>query len=635
MTGSRAASWHPSVGAWTGDAGTTFRVWAPETDVVELNLERESVERRLLHRVGDGYFEGTFDDVGAGMLYRYRIDGHGPFPDPASRFQPDGVHGPSMVVDPRTFEWSDTGWAGRPLADLAIYELHVGTFTPEGTFAAAERRLPFLRDLGVTAVELMPVADFPGDRNWGYDGVALFAPSRCYGSPDELRRFVDRAHQLQLVVLLDVVYNHVGPDGAYLNAFSPYYFTARHPSPWGAGVNFDGEHAAPVREFFIENALQWVLDYHIDGLRLDATHAIHDDSPRHFLAELGERVRAAAGHRHVLLIAEDHRNLARMLGSPAEDGWGMDGVWADDLHHQLRRILAGDADGYYADFAGTTADLATTLRDGWFYTGQHSAYLGQPRGTDPSPIAPYRFIVCLQNHDQIGNRAHGERLHHQVTMPAFRAASVLLLTAPQTPLLFMGQEWAASAPFLYFTDHHDALGQAVREGRRAEFGRFAAFSDPATRERIPDPQDRATFLASRIDWNQRDLEPHASTLLLHAALLALRARDPALRSAGRAWRVEALDADTVAMVRGTASRRVVVIARLRGSGPGAAHALGPLVGGGSWRWSCLVSSEAFCADPLRPVLTLESEAPAVAFGRPSAVVLEAVPADTTSPEDRP
>jgi maltooligosyltrehalose trehalohydrolase len=451
---------------------------------VVLETRGRSPQRRALGSAPRGYFEATFGDVAAGDRYRYVLDDRGPFPDPASRYQPDGVHGASMVVDPAAFGWSDRGWSGVRLDELVVYELHVGTFAPGGRFENVEARLPYLRDLGVTAVELMPIADFPGTRNWGYDGAALFAPARCYGAPDGLRRLVDSAHRIGLAVLLDVVYNHVGPDGAYLYAFSPYYFTDRYESVWGAGVNLDGEHSEDVRTFLCENALHWLEEYHIDGLRLDATHAMHDDSPRHFLAELGERVAGLPGWRR-LLIAEDDRNLAHMVTPRSAGGWGLDAVWADDLHHQFRRLLAGDSDGYYQDFRGTTADIAATIRQGWFFTGQRSTHRGEARGTDPSGLALERFVVCLQNHDQVGNRAFGDRLHHQIGLPAYRAASVLLLTAPETPLLFMGQEWAASTPFLFFTDHPPELGRLVTKGRRREFRRFTAFADPSSRERFP------------------------------------------------------------------------------------------------------------------------------------------------------
>jgi maltooligosyltrehalose trehalohydrolase len=476
----------------------------------------------------DGTFGALVADAKAGDRYRYEIDGGSTFPDPASRFQPEGVHGPSEIVDPRRFPWTDGGWTGVPRNDLVLYELHVGTFTPEGTFAAAARRLPYLARLGVTAVELMPVADFPGARNWGYDGVDLFAPARCYGTPDDLRRFMNAAHASDLAVVLDVVYNHLGPEGNYLSVFSPYYFSDTHANPWGQGFNFDGPNSSMVRQFFIENALHWVHEYHVDGLRLDATHAIIDNDPRPFVAQLAARVKESSA-RPVYIIAEDHRNLARMIRPEGEGGWGLDGVWADDFHHKVRVALAGDNEGYYRDYTGSMSNLAKTLNQGWHFTGQYSTYLQEPRGTDPTGLPPRRFVFCIQNHDQIGNRALGERLHHQIDLAAYRAASVLLLCAPATPLLFMGQEWAATTPFLYFTDHPEALGKLVTEGRRNEFRHFSAFSDAAARGRIPDPQDEATFRASRLDWCELAHEPHASTLRLYARLLALRRHEAAVR----------------------------------------------------------------------------------------------------------
>ena len=407
--------WTPSMGAWVGPEGATCRVWAPASSRVDVIVERsDGPSIYALDRSPDGTFSAVMRDVRAGDRYRYRLDNDRLLPDPASRFQPEGVHGPSQVVDPRLFRWNDGRWAGLDLDGLVFYELHVGTFSPEGTFAGVTARLPALAALGITAVELMPVADFPGSRNWGYDGVALFAPARCYGTPDDLRRLVDTAHGLGLAVFLDVVYNHLGPDGAYLSAFSPYYFTEQHHTPWGARLNFDGDRSRMVREFFIENARHWVHEYHIDGLRLDATHAITDDSPRHFLAELASRVRESATGRRVLVVAEDHRNLNWMLKPERDGGWGVDAAWADDFHHQCRRLLAGDSEGYYRDCSGRTDDVATTIRQGWFYTGQLSTNLGEPRGTDPTGIPANRFVICLQNHDQIGNRALGERLHGQI-----------------------------------------------------------------------------------------------------------------------------------------------------------------------------------------------------------------------------
>ncbi|HTM47097.1 MAG TPA: malto-oligosyltrehalose trehalohydrolase [Bryobacteraceae bacterium] len=554
-------SWEPGLGATVDGAATRFRVWAPETELVEVVVETAdgcSAAYNMTPGPG-GFHQALIPGVGAGDLYRFRLDGRGPFPDPASRCQPYGVHGPSQVADWRHFEWSDQAWTGLPLEQCIFYEIHVGAFTPEGAFASAASRLEYLRDLGVTAIELMPVGDFPGRWNWGYDGVAPFAPARCYGEPDDLRRLIDRAHALGLAVFLDVVYNHLGPDGAYQSAFSPYYYSNDHTSPWGAGINFDGPGSEPVRQYFIENGLRWIHEYHFDGLRLDATHAIVDDSPRHILASLNAAVKAslAGSSRQVSIIAEDARNLAGIVKPASQGGWGLDGVWADDFHHHVRRALAGDSDGYYADFDGSTAGIAATIRQGWFYTGQFAPHFGGPRGTETSGVPLFRFILCVQNHDQIGNRAFGERLHHQIDEAAWRAVSVLLLLLPETPLLFMGQEWAASTPFLFFTDHHAELGALVTEGRRREFRRFDAFSDPEARSRIPDPQIEETFRASRLNWDELERAPHAGTLRLYRRLLELR------RSlAGADFEVEALGPD------GLLARRsgVIVIVQLRGSG---------------------------------------------------------------------
>ena len=424
----------------------------------------------------------------------------------------------------RRFAWTDAAWTGRALEETILYELHIGTFTPEGTFASAAERLTDLRELGVTAIELMPVADFPGRWNWGYDGVAPFAPARCYGTPDDLRRFVDRAHALGLAVHLDVVYNHLGPDGAYQSAFSRFYYSTIHRSPWGAGINFDGPNSEPVRDYVIQNALRWIHEYHLDGLRLDATHAIVDDSPRHIVASVSSAVQHSleGTGRTVQVIAEDVRNLAGMMNPESHGGWGLTAVWSDDFHHQMRRALAGDSDGYFQDFDGSTRSIAATARQGWFYTGQHSRYFDKPRGTDPSGLAPSRFVFFLQNHDQIGNRAFGDRIHHKIDLALWRAASALLLMLPESPLLFMGQEWAASTPFLYFTDHNPELGHLVTEGRRKEFSKFAAFADPASRDLIPDPQSQKSFEASRLCWEERTREPHASVARLYQRLLAIR-----------------------------------------------------------------------------------------------------------------
>ncbi len=620
---SRASAWRGSLGAIVRGGGMVdFRVWAPAARAVDVVIMRDGHEDETCPLTGgpDGLFSLTGHDLDAGARYHYLLDGDGPLPDPASRWQPLGVHGASAIVDPSAFAWSDQAWPGVALDALAIYELHVGTFSEAGTFAGAAARLPELKELGVTAIELMPVADFPGQRNWGYDGVSLFAPARCYGTPDDLRRLVDTAHGLGLAVILDAVYNHLGPDGAYLSRFSPYYFTDRHPSPWGAGIDLDGPHSGRVREFFIQNALHWVHEYHIDGLRLDATHAIRDGSPRHFLAELAAVVRGSAPGRRLHIIAEDDRNLARLVTPAASGGWGLDAVWADDFHHQMRRQLAGDADGYFRDYTGSTSDIAETLRQGWFYTGQHSLHAGRERGTDPDGLPLPRFVVCLQNHDQIGNRALGDRLHHAVDLAAVRAATALMLTAPETPLLFMGQEWAASTPFQYFTDHGEPLGRLVTEGRRREFATFAAFSEGSP-EAIPDPQAPGTFEGSRLAWDERTREPHAAMLRFHTALLAFR-RDHLAGAAATGFEVLALDDGTLAMRRVLADgRTMLVVARLAGAGlvtPGA-----DLLRGGDQTWTCHLTSEdaGFAEAPVPPVLAGTPTAPAIRFAGPAAAIL--------------
>jgi maltooligosyltrehalose trehalohydrolase len=583
--------WRPTLGACFDDAVVSFRVWAPTRNQVELVLDPLGAARRCerLQRSGGGTFAGTFDAVKPGDLYMYLLDGDGPYPDPCSRYQPQGVHGPSAVVDPSKFEWSDHGWQGVRLERAVIYELHVGTFTPAGTFAGVAEQLPYLAGLGITAIELMPVADFPGSRNWGYDGASLFAPCHRYGTPDELRRLVDTAHRAGLAVLLDVVYNHFGPDGAYCTVFSPFYQSSRHQSPWGAAINLDGDHSGPVGAFFIENALHWVHEYHVDGLRLDATHWLMDDSTPHFVSELATRVRESVNDRTVLLVAEDERNVAAIVRRPQEGGWGLDAVWADDFHHHIRRRSAGDRDGYYQDYSGSIADLAATLRQGWFYRGQHSEYAGAPRGTSPAGVPLERMIFCLQNHDQIGNRPFGRRLHHQIDPALFRALSALLLFAPETPLLFMGQEWATSSPFLFFTDHHQELGRLVTEGRRREFSRFQAFADEETRARIPDPQAMSTFEASRLDWDERVRAPHAGMLELYRALLRLRRTEKALE-AGTRFDVVEIDDDGVALARApTGGGALLLVAWLRGSGAYAYDRQGPRIPG--QRWNLVLSTE--------------------------------------------
>ncbi|HET8657012.1 MAG TPA: malto-oligosyltrehalose trehalohydrolase [Longimicrobiaceae bacterium] len=539
------------LGARPEPGAVHFRLWSPGSRTVEVVLHGAGRERvEPLHPDGGGYFAGRVEGVGPGARYRYRIDGGRSYPDPASRWQPEGVHGPSEVVDPDAFEWTDQGWRGVPLQELVVYELHVGTFTAEGTFDAAVGRLDALADLGVTAIEVMPIANFPGARNWGYDGVNLFAPAAAYGPPDAFRRLVDAAHRRGLAVLLDVVYNHLGPEGNYLPEITHgRIFTGRHHTPWGPAIDYDGPESAGVRDLVVENALYWIEEYHVDGLRLDATHAILDDSPVHILREIAARVHAVPGRRRIV-IAEDERNDRRLVTRAAEGGYGLDAVWADDLHHQLRRLTAGDREGYFARYSGTVGDVVETLRRGWFYEGQHAPHRGTPRGTSAAGIAPPHFVHCLENHDQVGNRPFGGRLSHEVPLSVYRALSALLLLSPYTPLLWMGQEWAASSPFLFFTDHPEELGRRVTEGRREEFKHFSAFRDPETREHIPDPQAARTFARSKLRWPERSEPPHAGVLTLYRELLALRRSHPALRDHTRGgFRVSALGQQALVLRR--------------------------------------------------------------------------------------
>ncbi|HXE81289.1 MAG TPA: malto-oligosyltrehalose trehalohydrolase [Vicinamibacterales bacterium] len=615
----------PALGAVPQGDGTAFCVWAPAARRVEVVISGNPDRIVRLTRDRDGYFSGFVEGARAGDRYRYRLDGSRLLPDPASRFQPEGVHGPSEIVDPSAFEWSDAAWRGIRREDLVIYELHIGTFTSEGTFAAARERLADLAALGVTAIEIMPVAEFPGSRNWGYDGADLFAPSRAYGRPDDLRRLVDTAHARGLAVILDVVYNHFGPEGAYHAAFAPEYFTGRHRTPWGNAINLDGPRSPHVRRFFIENALHWLREYHVDGFRLDATHALIDESPVHFIQELTAELRR---HRsNVIVTAEDERRLPELIRPASRGGWDLDACWADDLHHQVRRLLTGDHEGYFARYSGTAADIATTIERGWFFRRTldgRTLRADAPGAADETePFSA--FIVCLQNHDQVGNRAFGDRLHHTIDAAAFRAATALLLLAPETPLLFMGQEWAASSPFQYFTDHPEPLGWHVTEGRRAEFSAFSAFTDPEARTRIPDPQAASTFEVSRLRWEERSLPPHASALRLHQRLLQLRRTHPALAATHGASSVagrcvaRALGEDTIAMRREGAGTAVVIV-RLRGAG---AVTVPPELSSPAAPDHVALTTEepAFAEDPAPPAITSSAHGRLqVAFSRPGAVL---------------
>lgn len=579
-------NWNLPIGANTRPHGTHFRVWAPDARTLEVVLYEAgrkaaageagpAVLRHPLYKDDRGYWQAEIAGVRAGARYAYSVDGGDPRPDPASRSQPDGVHAASEVVDPHAFRWSDNGWRGVPLAALVVYEGHVGTATPDGTFEALIPKLPYLRSLGITALELMPVAAFPGTHNWGYDGVDLYAPAAAYGGSEGLRRLVNAAHTYGLAVLLDVVYNHFGPDGNYLRALSAQYFTERHHTPWGEALNLDGPGAHAVREYLIGNALHWAHEYHLDGFRLDATHALLDDSDEHLLQQLAATVRASLpAERHFVIFAEDERNEANMARLVERGGYGLDGIWADDFHHAARIALTGERGGYYDNYSGSIDELARTIADGWLFQGQ-VAPLGHARGTDPLELEYAQFVFCIQNHDQIGNRPAGDRLSHVVSAPLYRAVSALLLLAPETPLLFQGQEWAASTPFQYFTDHKAELGRLVTIGRRQEF----AYWHDRTGAEVPDPQARSTFEASKLQWDELEQQPHAAVLELYRALLGLRREHPALLRRDRASVTVAELPDRALMLRreGPAPGDTLVV--LVNLGPGAELPVPP----GSWR----------------------------------------------------
>jgi malto-oligosyltrehalose trehalohydrolase len=513
-------------GAEVREDGTTrFRLWAPGARQVELWLE-ESRRAVAMPRDAGGWAEYVTREAPAGTRYRYRIDGELLVPDPAARFQPGDVHGASEVIDPLAYPWADGGWTGLPPERLVFYELHVGAFTAAGTYAAVAERLDHLVSLGVTAIELMPLADFPGRWGWGYDGVLLFAPEASYGRPEALKVLVDAAHARGLGVFLDVVYNHFGPEGNYLHRYAPDFFNARHQTPWGDGINYDGPGSEVVRAFVIHNALYWIEEYHLDGLRLDAVNAIVDESMAHLLVELGRAVADGPGRdRPVHLVLENGANESRYLrrgrpgGRPAYQA-----QWNDDVHHALHVLLTGETGGYYADYQPPLPHLGRCLTEGFAFQGEPSRYRQGLRGEASADLPPTAFVGFLQNHDQVGNRALGERITQLAAASAVRAATAVLLLAPAPPLVFMGEEWAAPQPFLFFSDLGPDLGPLVAEGRRREFARFPEFARPAVRERIPDPQAETTFRRSVLDWDRVHAAGHRDWLAFHRALLALRAQ---------------------------------------------------------------------------------------------------------------
>jgi maltooligosyltrehalose trehalohydrolase len=502
-----------------------------------------------------GYHHGVLEGVEPGSLYLFRLDGGRERPDPASRSQPQGVHGPSEVADPQ-FAWQDASWVGPRLQDYVLYELHVGTFTREGTFDAILPHLSDLKDLGVTALELMPVAQFPGSRNWGYDGAYPFAVQDSYGGPVGLKRLVDACHRAGLAVVLDVVYNHLGPEGSYAGEFGPY-FSERYRGPWGAAINFDGPGSDEVRRFFIENALAWVTDYHVDALRLDALHAILDFSAEPFLAELAAAVHEEGKRlgRRVYLIAESDLNDPKLVRPPESGGYGLDAQWNDDFHHALHALLTGERTGYYGDF-GTVAHLARAFTDGYVYAGQYSAYRRRRHGAPARALPAHAFVIFAQNHDQVGNRMRGERLGQLVPFEALKLAAAVVLLSPYLPLLFMGEEYGETAPFPYFVSHSDpALNEAVRRGRREEFTAFRWAGEP------PDPQDEATFLQAKLDHTLRSRDPHRTLRAFTRELLRLRREVPALsRLTREGLEARGLEEDGVLVLRrGSAGEAAVAV----------------------------------------------------------------------------
>jgi malto-oligosyltrehalose trehalohydrolase len=525
-------------GAELRDDGTVrFSLWAPAQKEVGLRLAGRAGDL-LLEREKFGWHSLVTEAATAGSLYQFVLSDGLAVPDPASRFQPRDVHGPSEVIDPRQYQWHDADWRGRPWHEAVIYELHVGCFTAAGNYDGVRERLGDLANLGITAIELMPLADFPGRRNWGYDGVLPFAPDSSYGHPKQLKALIDAAHAVGIMVLLDVVYNHFGPDGNYLSLYAPQFFTERHHTPWGAAINFDGSGSRTVRDYFIHNALYWLTEFHFDGLRFDAVHAILDDSPTHILAELAQRVRTALPGRAVHLVLENEHNEASLLErSPGGEPPLYNAQWNDDVHHVLHVAATADSEGYYEDYIGRTRLLGRALAEGFAFQGEPMPYRGAPRGEPSAQLPPSAFIAFLQNHDQIGNRALGERITALASQSAIRAVTAVYLLLPQIPMIFMGEEWQCPQPFLFFCDFDQELGVKVLEGRRAEFARFEAFRDESARAQIPDPRAEDTFRASQIDWTGLTYPDASAAFVRYRELLAVRRRHispllPTLTGAG-------------------------------------------------------------------------------------------------------
>lgn len=507
------------------DGGVHFRVWAPRRQTVGVVLGDADVATGLTPEPG-GYFSGVVRNATAGSTYLFLLDDEVTLPDPASRFQPEGPHGPSMVIDPASYRWRHADWRGVEPARRVLYEMHIGTFTPEGTWAAAQRELPALAELGVTILEVMPVNDFAGTFGWGYDGVDLFAPTRLYGTPDDFRRFVDAAHGLGIGVILDVVYNHFGPDGCVLREYAEAYFSERYTTDWGDAINFDDALAGPVRDFFITNARYWIAEFRLDGLRIDAAQNIYDDSPVHILREITEAVRSEAPGHTTYVIAEDEPQDSQLVRPPSAGGFGMDALWNDDWHHSATVAATGRDEAYYADYRGTASEFVAAAKFGFLYQGQWYKWQQQGRGTPSRDLPPSKFVHYLQNHDQVANSFRGQRLHELASARELRALTALLLLGPQTPMLFQGQEYAASSPFLFFADHKPELMELVRKGRAEFLGQFASLQPSPMAALFTDPGDPRTFARCKLDHGER--ERHGPIFALHRDLLALRRDDAVL-----------------------------------------------------------------------------------------------------------
>ncbi|MFL6463941.1 MAG: malto-oligosyltrehalose trehalohydrolase [Bryobacteraceae bacterium] len=509
--------------------GTHFRVWAPGKKSVSVVFKDKYTPMKM-NPEPNGFFEVFAPEVSAGALYKLQVEGDEAYPDPASRFQPNGPHSYSQVVNPGHFQWTDQNWPGLQLKGQVLYEMHLGTFTPGGTWTSAAEKLEYLRETGITALEIMPVSDFPGKFGWGYDGVQPYAPVSIYGTPDDMRSFVDQAHALGMGVILDVVYNHLGPDGNYLSKFSPYYFSEKHTTDWGQGINFDAENSGPVREFFRENAAYWIREFHLDGLRFDATQDIHDEYEPHILCEIGEAARAAAGARSIILIGENEPQNTRLLRPVEGGGYGFDALWNDDYHHTATVALTGKAEAYYTDYRGTPQEFVSAAKYGYLYQGQWYRWQNQRRGTPTLGLPRPAMINFIQNHDQIANSARGQRTYVFASPGAYKAITALTLLMPGTPMLFQGQEFNSSSRFLFFADHKPELAEKVRAGRAEFLGQWRSLVLPEMKKCFDDPASPQTFERSKLDFSE--VEKHAEIYALHRDLLRLRRQDPVISLQG-------------------------------------------------------------------------------------------------------